>query len=65
MVLVGNCTKAQYDQLLPLFQKLPVVVVGIVAHYRNCFDHVTYSNRNPLAWRWSICGKRPYRIGYL
>ena len=66
VVLVGNYTKAQYDQLLPLFQKLPVVVVGIVAHYRNCFDHVTYSNRESVGLALEHLRENGHtRIGYL
>lgn len=66
IVLVGNYTKEQYNRMLPEFKNLPVVVVGIVAYYRNRFDHVTYSNRDSTGLALEYLFSKGHRkIGYL
>lgn len=66
IVLVGNYTRQQYDALLPQLKHRPVSIVGIVAHYRNRFDHISYSNwdTTELALEY-LFGKGHTLIGYL
>lgn len=44
IIIVGNYAKSQYEDLLSLYSGLPVVVIGIVAYFRDRLDHVSYSN---------------------
>lgn len=66
VIFVGNYTKQQYDMLLPQLKSRPVAIVGIVAHYRNRFDHVSYSNRDSTELALEYLFKNGHtKIGYL
>lgn len=66
IVLVGNYTRQQYDMLLPEFRNLPVAIVGIVAHYRSRFDHVSYSNFDSTSLALEYLFQKGHRkIAYL
>lgn len=66
IVLVGNYTLPQYNAMLPAFRNLPVSIVGIVAHYRSRFDHITYSNYDSTSLALDYLFQNGHKkIGYL
>lgn len=66
IILIGNYTREQYSSLLPAFQNLPVVVIGIVAYYRNRYDHVSYSNYESVSIALEHLFENGHtKIGYL
>ena len=44
IILVGNYTQEHFDQIFALYRSIPVTVIGMVAHYRDKVDHVSYRN---------------------
>ncbi len=66
IVIVGNYSKEQYDMVLARFKDLPITTVGVISHYPERIDHVTFQNKESvsIALRY-LFQKGHTKIGYL
>lgn len=49
VIIVGNYSKLQTENLLELYPGIPIVIIGIVAHCRSRLDHVSYNNYDSVS----------------
>lgn len=65
VLLIGNYTKEQFKELLPVIGNLPVVVLGTVIFYKHRFNRVSYSNYDSVMIGLKYLYKNGHRkIGY-
>lgn len=66
VVLLGNFSRQQFEEVLGLIRDLPAVVIGNVCYYRQRFNHVSFSNKESVTVALRYLKKNGHtRIGYM
>lgn len=66
LIIMGNYSEQQYDQLYSKFRSIPMTAIGTTAYHTDVIDHVTYSNQESVAMAIRYLWQNHHsRIGYL